>query len=116
VFDAVVSTEAFHWFPDQDAALAEFFRVLVPGGRVLLALVNTPAEVVSQVAYAGSRLAGEPFYWPTTGQVRRRFEAAGFQVIGQRRVFRLPGFLLPPVLTQAVRPQAAPLRAARSRG
>ena len=34
-FGAVVSTEAFHWFPDPDAALGEFARVLAPKGRVL---------------------------------------------------------------------------------
>jgi ubiquinone/menaquinone biosynthesis C-methylase UbiE len=104
-FDTIVSTEAFHWFPDQGAALAEFFRTLQPGGRLLLAAVNTPAAPVSGVFWLGSRLAGEPFYWPTTSQMRRWVESAGFRIEGQRRVFRLPGFLLPPVLTAAVRPQ-----------
>ncbi len=103
-FDAVVSTEAFHWFPDQHAALAECFRVLVPNGRLLLALVNTPFRLVSDVMYAGSRIIGQPFYWPTIAALRRQLEAAGFRVERQRRVFRLSGFLLPPVLAQAVRP------------
>jgi ubiquinone/menaquinone biosynthesis C-methylase UbiE len=103
-FDAIVSTEAFHWFPDQAAALAECFRVLAPGGRLLLALVNTPAAPLSIVFHLGSRLVGEPFYWPTVGHMRRLVESAGFRVERQRRVYRLPGFLLPPVLTCAVRP------------
>ncbi len=103
-FDTVVSTEAFHWFPDQDRALAEIFRVLAPGGHLLLALVNTPAAVVSDLFYTGSRWVGEPFYWPTIAQMRQRVEAARFHVVEQRRVFRIPGFLLPPVLTHAVRP------------
>jgi ubiquinone/menaquinone biosynthesis C-methylase UbiE len=106
-FDAIVSTEAFHWFPDQERALREFFRVLKPGGRLFLALVNTPTVLVSDVMHAGSRLVGEPFYWPTTAQMRRRVEHAGFRVESQRRIFRLPGFLLPPVLTRAVRPSGA---------
>jgi len=104
VFDAVLSTEAFHWFPDQDAVLAECFRVLVPGGQLLLAFVNTPLEVVSDLAYLASRLVGEPFYWPTMSQVRHRLQRAGFNVVGQQRIFRVPGFLLPPVLTHARRP------------
>ena len=103
-FDTIVSTEAFHWFPDQQATLGECFRVLVPGGQLLLAVVNTPAALVSQAMHAGSRLLGEPFYWPTTRELRGRVEGAGFQVTRQRRVFRVPGFLLLPVLTCAVRP------------
>jgi len=103
-FDAIVSTEAFHWFPDQKAALAECLRVLTPGGRLLLALVNTPASLVSNVMYVGSRLVGEPFYWPTVREMRTRVESAGFRVERQQRIFRVPGFLLPPVLTSAVRP------------
>ena len=101
-FDAVISTEAFHWFPDQDAALAECFRVLRPNGRLLIALVNTPAAVVSDVMHVVSRLF-EPFYWPTKGEMRTRVEAAGFEVLSQRRIFRIPGFVLLPVLTHAVR-------------
>ena len=106
-FDAVVSTEAFHWFPDQVAALGELFRVVRPDGRLLLALVNTPTAVLSTAFHLGSRVLGEPFYWPTTAEMRRMVEAAGFRVERQRRVYRLPGFLLPPVLTCAVRPSKA---------
>jgi len=104
-FDAIVSTEAFHWFPDQDRALAELFRVLVPGGRLLLALINSPSTVVANVMYAGSRLMGEPFYWPTARELGEHVERAGFRVVGRERIFRLPGgLLLPAILTQASRP------------
>jgi ubiquinone/menaquinone biosynthesis C-methylase UbiE len=107
-FDALLSTESFHWFPDPAAALAEFFRVLGPGGRAFIALVNPPLESLSRVTRAASRLVGEPFEWPTRGRMRARAEAAGFHVESQRRVFRLPaGVLLPPVLTVARRPPVA---------
>ena len=105
VFDVVVSSEAFPWFPDQAAALNELFRVLKPGGLLLLALVNTPSALLSDAMHIASRVAGQPFYWPTVDEMRRRVEAAGFRVRRQQRVFRLPGFLLPPVLTHAVRPE-----------
>jgi SAM-dependent methyltransferase len=102
--DAIVSTEAFHWFPDQRRALAEFFRVLAPGGRVLIAIVNTPNDAVRSLVRAGSRVVGQPFDWPTRAEMRELFEGAGFRVEAQRRIFRIPaGVLMPPVLTIGVR-------------
>ncbi len=38
VFDAVISQHGYHYFPDQPAALAEFFRVLAPSGRIALSI------------------------------------------------------------------------------
>jgi ubiquinone/menaquinone biosynthesis C-methylase UbiE len=104
-FDAVVSTEAFHWFPDPERALDEFFRVLVPTGRLMIAFVNPPAEWLSAAARLASRLAGEPARWPTRARLRGQLQAAGFQVESQRAVFRLPApLLLPCVLSVAIRP------------
>jgi len=104
-FDAVVSTEAFHWFPNQRAAIAEFFRVLAPGGRLLVGLVNPPFELVSDVARLGSRLLGEPLQWPTRRRMRELVAASGFCLEDQRWIPRLPAaLLLPPVLTICVRP------------
>ncbi len=101
-FDAVVSTEAFHWFPDRPAALAEFRRVLRPRGRLLLALVNPRFASTGRILQLASGALGEPFYWPTAREMRRDARAAGFRVERQLRLFRLPGgLLLPPVLTVA---------------
>jgi SAM-dependent methyltransferase len=103
-FDAVVSTEAFHWFPDPEAALASFHRVLAARGRLLVAFVNPSFEVLSRASRAVSRWLGEPLRWPTAAVLRRQIEAAGFEVASQRRIFRLPApVLLPSVLTVAVR-------------
>ena len=104
-FDAVVSTEAFHWFPDQPRALAEFLRVLAPRGRLLVSLVNPPLEAMSRAGSQLSRLLGEPAHWPTRGRMRGLVEEAGFQVESQRIVLRVPATLiLPSVLTIASRP------------
>jgi len=103
-FDAVVSTEAFHWFPEPDSALADFRRVLAPRGRLLIAFVNPPVEVLSRASRTVSRWLGEPLRWPTPAALRRQVEAAGFAVRSQRRIFRLPApVVFPAVLTEAVR-------------
>lgn len=102
--DAVVSTEAFHWFPNQCAALAEVARTLRPGGRFLVTIVTPPLAVVSHLAAAGSRLLGQPFHWPTARALRDALTAAGFEVEHQRYLLRFPGaLLLPPTLTVAQR-------------
>ena len=38
-FDKVLSVEAFYYYPDQDRALAELFRVMAPRGRLFI-LIN----------------------------------------------------------------------------
>ena len=104
-FDAVISTEAFHWFPDQSAALVEFFRVIAPKGRLLVSLINPPLEALSEVTRVGSQLVGGPLYWPTREKMRLQTEEAGFRVEDQRMIFRLPlGLVMPSVLTVATRP------------
>jgi ubiquinone/menaquinone biosynthesis C-methylase UbiE len=106
-FDAVVSTEAFHWFPDQRAALAEFRRLLRPGGLLLLALVNPRLAVTGRFLALASRVLGEPFVWRTRSEMRRMIAAAGFRVESQHTLFRVPaGLLFPPVLTVAIRTPA----------
>jgi len=106
-FDALVSTEAFHWFPDQRAALAEFRRVLRPDGRLLLVLVNPRLAVSGRLLALGPRVLGEPFTWRTRSEMRRMVTATGFRVELQRTLFRIPaGLLFPPVLTVATRTPA----------
>jgi ubiquinone/menaquinone biosynthesis C-methylase UbiE len=103
-FETACSTEAFHWFPDPDAALAELHRVLAPSGLLLVSLVNPPAEWLSRAAGEASRRIGEPLRWPTREAMRRQVEGAGFAVERQVRILRLPAtFLLPSVLTVAWR-------------
>lgn len=115
-FDAIVSTEAFHWFPDPARALAEFRRVLRPGGRLLLALVNPRFALTGQVVGLVARWLREPFRWPTQSELQDELEKAGFQVDDQVRVFRVPGLvLLPSVLTiSSVARPARPLHHAGS--
>lgn len=110
-FDAITTTEAFHWFPDQRRALAECRRVLTPGGRLLLGAVAPPFTALADLAAAASRIVGQPFRWPTAAEMAAMAAAAGFRVDSQQRIFRLPGVLLMPVLTVAT---ALPGRRARA--
>jgi ubiquinone/menaquinone biosynthesis C-methylase UbiE len=102
--DAITSTEAFHWFPDQGAALGECRRVLRPGGLLLVAFVNVGFEWMGDLAWTVSNALGQPARWPTMDGMRAMVEEAGFVVEDQRRVFRPFGMLVPPVLTVARRP------------
>lgn len=44
-FDRIVTTDAFHHFPDQDGCLAEFRRVLAPNGRLVVQEFNMSTPV-----------------------------------------------------------------------
>lgn len=88
--DAVVSTSAFHFF-DQPAALAEFQRVLTPGGFAAITTFTpdrTSAPILRRVF--GDRI---PASVPSKAEMRLMFETAGFEVTVQRPVrhpFTLP--------------------------
>jgi ubiquinone/menaquinone biosynthesis C-methylase UbiE len=104
--DAVVSTESFHWYPDQQRSLQELHRVLAADGRAYVALVNPPTAVISALTARWSRLAGQPLHWPTPGRMRSMATTAGFRVLEQRPVLRLPvSALFPTVVTVLERPR-----------
>jgi ubiquinone/menaquinone biosynthesis C-methylase UbiE len=100
--DAIVSTDSFHWIPDQAAALAEFARVLRPGGRAFIAVLTSPGPVTTEVTAAASRLALQPLHWPTRRGLRRDATAAGLTIERQERVRRgVPTFPFVTYLTVA---------------
>lgn len=101
--DAVVSTESFHWYPDPDVALAELHRVLSPGGRLVVGVVNMHTTAMSRAAGAIARGLGEPARWMTRSEMRQRVEQVGFHVDRQQRVARIGSVVLPTVLTVATR-------------
>jgi ubiquinone/menaquinone biosynthesis C-methylase UbiE len=82
--DAIVTTSAFHFF-DQPAALAEFHRVLAPGGLAAVATIS-PAAPVALQWLSESRF--NPAHNPSPAQVRALFEGAGFTILEQHRVQR----------------------------
>lgn len=82
--DAVVTTSAFHFF-DQPAALAEFYRVLAPGGLVAVATIS-PAPPQALQWLSDSRFT--PAHSPSPTQMRALFEGGGFTILDQHRVDR----------------------------
>jgi ubiquinone/menaquinone biosynthesis C-methylase UbiE len=99
--DAVVSTEAFHWF-NQPAALEEFHRVLAPGGHVVIALVNPHTRLESRLLDRNPLVLGTG-HWPDRRTMATMVESAGFRVLRQRRVHRAFGIVIPTVVTVATR-------------
>jgi len=96
--DAVVSSHAFHFF-DQPASLREFRRVLAPGGRVIIVILNPHTRFGSRLV---SRTIAGAGRFPTQWDMRQLMLDAGFSAVSQRRVRRGPLELLSPdLLTDA---------------
>lgn len=64
-FDAIIVTDAFHHFRDQEGSVSEFARVVRPGGVVLVYELD-PSGVLMRLVVLGERLLGEPgaFFTP----------------------------------------------------
>lgn len=88
-FDLVVCQQGLQFFPDRPAALAEMRRVLVPGGRAVVAvwgpIEGSPAfkaladaleDVVGEAAAA--RFRGGPWALTDPDDLARLLEGAGF--------------------------------------
>jgi arsenite methyltransferase len=88
-FDSVVSTQVLEYVPDVDAALAEFHRVLRPGGRVGLLDTDWDSIVwhshdrqcMNRILTAWEGHAADPFL-PRT--LAKKLTSAGFQVETQK--------------------------------
>jgi SAM-dependent methyltransferase len=88
-FDVVMSRVGLIYFPDQQRALAEMRRVLVPGGRVAAIVYATadkngffsvPVGIVRRHAKLGPPLPGQPgpFSLGGDGALEAAFTRAGF--------------------------------------
>lgn len=99
--DAIVSTEAFHWF-DQPAALREFHRLLAPDGHLVVAFVS-PRTAAASRALTASGVLGVGGHWPHRARMRALATDAGFRVDRQRQVRRGLATIVPTVITVATR-------------
>jgi SAM-dependent methyltransferase len=96
-FDVVVSRVGLIYFPDQQRALREMRRVLVPGGRVAAIVYSTadqngffsvPVSIVRRHAKLGAPLPGQPgpFSLGGPGVIEDAFTRAGFVDVRAERV------------------------------
>lgn len=99
--DAVVTSSAFHFF-DQPAAVAEFYRVLAPGGMAAVTALS-PRHPVPLRRLLGGRW--NPAHQPPPAEMRTLFTDAGFTVADQHRVAR-PAWtqLVSDLITVGVKP------------
>jgi ubiquinone/menaquinone biosynthesis C-methylase UbiE len=81
--DAVVTTSAFHFF-DQPAALREFHRVLAPGGLAAVSTLSARQSIFQGLSTSN----WTPAHNPSSAEMRRLFEGAGFTIDEQHRVRR----------------------------
>jgi SAM-dependent methyltransferase len=108
-FDAVVSVEVLRYLPGPDGALAEFRRLLAPGG----VCVVTAAPRFSTHGYAlynwlttrrQGNVGSARQYFETTGSIRRRMRTAGFTNVTVRACFLGPFRVLEHVAPRLVAP------------
>jgi 2-polyprenyl-3-methyl-5-hydroxy-6-metoxy-1,4-benzoquinol methylase len=95
-FDVVLSSEAIEHTPNPEHAVRELYRVLRPGGHLVLSTPNRlwqgPVRLASTIGwrpYDGY----ENFLWP--GELRRLLEQQGGQVIDHRGIHLWPFQIVP---------------------
>ena len=101
-FDIVTCTESFHWYADQEAAVAELARLVRPGGRLVIASIATVTGFADDAIQRATELAGRPIRPIPKRRLKRLLEADRFEVTHQGRIPRL-GFVPWPMLTDATR-------------
>jgi len=89
-FDAVISRVGLIYFPDQQKALKEMYRVLKPGGKVAAIVYSTPEKnkffsvpvsIIRNRAKLPPPLPGQPgpFSLGAEGVIEKAFSQAGFK-------------------------------------
>jgi SAM-dependent methyltransferase len=102
-FDLVLCQQGVQFFPDRAAGVREMRRVLVPGGRVVVAvwgpIEQSPgfaalaAALERHVSPAAAAAARSPFSLPGTGELRDLVGGAGLgnvQVHSRTKMLRFP--------------------------
>lgn len=94
-FDVVTCANSFHHYPHQGAVVGEMFRVLRPGGRLLL-LDGWPDQFIGRIVYdlIIARVEGGAVWHRESGDVRAMLRNARFRNVIQKRTYSLFPVLL----------------------
>lgn len=65
-YNAVISQHGYHYFPDQAAALAEFYRILMPNGRIAMSIWDGHSAYTEAICRAV-----EKYISPEIAQIQR---------------------------------------------
>lgn len=87
-FDAVVNLISFHHYPNPARALAEFRRVLRPGGRLVLIAFDRASRYIQLAQFANrwvKVIAGRSWQ-KSSAEVEALARAAGFAQVTVKRV------------------------------
>jgi len=100
-FDVITCANSFHHYPHQAKVLEGMFRVLRPGGRLLL-LDGWPDQFIGRIVYdlIITNVEGGSVWHRESQDVRALFENAGFRQVTQKRTYSL----FPILLTQGFVP------------
>ncbi len=87
-FDAVFSNAVLHWIQDKEAAVRQIYRVLKPGGRLVLemggkgnvkSIVNALRLSLAAYGYQENASAAV-WYFPSLGEYTTLLESVGFRI------------------------------------
>ncbi|MEO1057744.1 MAG: class I SAM-dependent methyltransferase [Actinomycetota bacterium] len=99
-FDAVVCTESFHWYPNQQQVLDGLADVVRPGGHVVIVSVAAVTDAGDRMIRAASSAGGNTIRALPPRRLRDGLLRSGFEIVDQRRIPRV-GLIPWPVLTEA---------------
>jgi ubiquinone/menaquinone biosynthesis C-methylase UbiE len=102
-FDLLTCANSFHHYPHQEAVVREMFRVLRPGGRLLL-LDGWPDQWLGRIIYdlIVTQVEGGKVWHRESHHLREMFTDTGFASVTQKRVYSL----FPILLTRGVVPSS----------